>query len=131
MSTKQEAIELAKNFGWTEADAKRAFANLNYKEADEKALLIALAKFAGAELAQRQRLQAAQKAQVTKKTKYIKEIETEFATRVSEYEAVLQKERSLFVNIIAQLYKLVKPLGVKDPWIETLLAQYDEHHKSA
>lgn len=131
MTTKQQAIEFAKQYNWTKPDAERAFEGLNLKEADEQKLLIALVEFAGKELLNRQRLQAAQKGQVTKKTKYIKEIETDFANQIQEYENVLQKERSIFVSLIAGLYKITKPLGFKDPWIEALLAKYDEYQKSA
>jgi hypothetical protein len=129
--TKTEAITFAKKFNWTAADAERAFDGLDFKKADEQDLLLALVNFAGPLLLERQRLQAAQKAQVTKKTNYIKKIETDFANKVSEYEETLEKERSLFVGIIAGIYKFAKPFGLKDPWIETLLATYEENKKDA
>jgi hypothetical protein len=129
--TKTEAIKFAKKFNWTAADAERAFKGINFQEADEQALLEALVKFAGTELNERQRKQAAQKGQVTKKTNYIKEIETKFASKVSEYEEALEQQRSLFVGLIAGIYKLAKPLGPKDPWIEALLATYEEDKKDA
>lgn len=127
MRSKKEAIEFAKQFNWTGKDAERAFADIDLKEADEQALLIALVKFAGTELLERQRLQAAQKGQVTKKVKYIKEIEIDFANKVDEYEQTLHKERSIFVNLITTIYKFAKPLGFEDPWIEALLAKYNEY----
>ena len=129
--TKTEAITFAKKFNWTAADAERAFDGLDFKKADEQDLLLALVNFAGPLLLERQRLQAAQKTQVTKKTNYIKKIETDFANKVSEYEETLEKERSLFVGIIAGIYKFAKPFGLKDPWIETLLATYEENKKDA
>jgi len=128
---KKEAITFAKKFNWTAADAERAFNHLDFKNADEQALLLALVNFAGSQLYERQRLQAAQKGQVTKKTNYIKEIETEFANKVSEYEQALEQERSIFVGIIAGVYKFAKPFGLKDPWIEALLATYQEDKKDA
>lgn len=131
MNTKKEAIAFAQRFNWTAKDAERAFADVDFKNANEHTLLLALVNFAGPELLERQRLQAAQKAQVTKKAKYIKEIEVEFTTKVKEYEEVLEKERSLFVSLIAGLYKLTKPFGLQDPWIEALLTKYDEYQKSA
>ena len=67
MPTKKQALEFAKQFNWTAKDAERAFAEINFKEADEQALLLALVQFAGPNLVERQRLQAAQKGQVTKK----------------------------------------------------------------
>ncbi|MBE9118631.1 hypothetical protein IQ249_22330 [Lusitaniella coriacea LEGE 07157] len=131
MSTKQQAIEYAKKFNWTGADAQRAFSNLNLKDASEQDLLVALVNFAGSELAERQRLQAAQKGQVTKKKNQLKQNELDFATKVSEYEDTLKQERSLFVNIIAKVYKFAQPFGLKDPWIETLLTQYSEYQDAA
>jgi hypothetical protein len=65
--TKKEAIEFAKKFGWTKADAERAFADVDLKQADDNTLLLALAAFAGPTLLERQRLQSAQKSQVTQK----------------------------------------------------------------
>ncbi len=44
---KQDAIAFAKRFDWTVADAKRAFVDLDIKEADEQSLLLAMANFAG------------------------------------------------------------------------------------
>jgi hypothetical protein len=129
--TKTEAITFAKKFNWTAADAERAFKGLDFKKADEQALLLALVNFAGPQLLERQRLQGAQKAQVTKKTNYIKKVETEFASKVNEYEEALEQQRSIFVNIIAGFYKLAKPLGLKDPWIEALLATYEEDKNDA
>lgn len=131
MTTKKQAIEFANNFNWTAADAERAFADLNIQEADEQALLLALVKFAGPGLAERQRLQGAQKAQVTKKVKYIKEIEIDFANKVNEYEEKLQQERSNFVNVIAGVYKFAKRFGLEDPWIEALLATYEKDQDAA
>jgi hypothetical protein len=129
--TKTEAITFAKKFNWTAADAERAFDGLDFKEADEQALLLALVNFAGSQLYERQRQQAAQKGQVTKKTNYIKKIETDFANKVSEYEEALEQQRSIFVGIIAGIYKLAKPFGLKDPWIEALLTTYEEDKKDA
>jgi hypothetical protein len=131
VTTKKQAIEFATKFNWTAADAERAFADLNIQEADEQALLLALVKFAGPSLAERQRLQGAQKAQITKKVKYIKEIEIDFANKVNEYEEKLQQERSNFVNVIAGVYKFAKRFGLEDPWIEALLATYEKNQDAA
>ena len=79
---KTEAIQLLNQEGWTKADAKRALETVNFKSdrnIDELTILRMASKFAGAELLNRQRLQAAQKAMVTKRNKeiqkYIIEIE--------------------------------------------------------
>lgn len=131
MTTKKEAIEYAKRFNWTAADAKRAFANLNLEEASEQDILMALVTFAGSELLERQRLQAAQKGQVTKKNNYIKQVEQDFATKIDQYEETLKKERSLFVSTIAKVYQVAQRFGFSDPWIETLLSQYDKYQNAA
>ncbi|MGB3299990.1 MAG: hypothetical protein WBA76_17130 [Phormidesmis sp.] len=129
--TQQEAIQYAKHFGWTAADAKRAFIDINLNDADELALLTAMVNFAGPTLYERQRLQGAQKGLVTKKEKYIKQIELEFSEKVSDYEEQLSRERSLFVPIIARLYDVARRFGFKDSWVEVLLEQYNNHQGRA
>ncbi len=131
MTTKTEAIAFAQEFKWTAKDAERAFVELKLKDADKQELLLALVRFAGPELLQRQYLQGAQKGQVTTKAKYIKKIELEFAETVGEYEEKLKQERSTFVNLIARLYQIAKRLGFEDPWIEALLSKYNEYQQSA
>lgn len=131
MATKKEAISYAKHFGWTEADAKRAFADIDLTEADELAFLTAMVNFAGPTLFERQRLQGAQKGLVTKKENYIKQIELEFSEKVSEYEEQLSAERSLFVATIAKVYGIANRFGFKDSWVEMLLEQYDDYQKRA
>ncbi len=72
---KKEAIELLNNESWTKADAKRALELLDFKlnpNIDELTIRRAASKFAGVQLYERQRLQAAQKGMVTKKNKEIK-----------------------------------------------------------
>ena len=129
--TQQDAIQYAKHFGWTGADAKRAFAGIDVKNADELALLTAMVNFAGPTLFERQRLQGAQKGLVTKKDNYIKQIELEFAEKVSDYEEQLSAQRSLFVATIAKVYGVANRFGFKDSWIEMLLEQYDDYQKRA
>jgi hypothetical protein len=69
---KTEAIELLASEGWTKADAKRALSAIDFQlEPDELIIRRATSYFAGTELYKRQRLQAAQKGMVTKKTKEI------------------------------------------------------------
>jgi hypothetical protein len=133
MTTKKEAIEFAKQYQWTAKDAERAFdrARIDFATTSDRDLLLALVAFAGMELLERQRLQASQKGLVTKKNNYIEKIELDFADRVEKYEKQSQQERSLFVNVIAKLYRIAKPLGFKDPWIEALLAKYDEYYKAS
>ncbi len=129
--TKKEAIEFAQKFKWTVADAKRAFADLDLKEAEEKDLLIKLAEFAGQELLNRQRLQAAQKAQVTIKKNKIKEIETEYLKYMEESQQKIEEMQSFFIPVIAQLYSFSQKFGLKDPWLEAMLETYDKYHQQA
>jgi hypothetical protein len=69
---KSEAIDLLKKEKWTEADAKRALENIDFKsDPDELTIRRLTSSFAGSQLIERQRLQAAQKSMVTKKTKEI------------------------------------------------------------
>lgn len=131
MTTQQEAIQYAKHFCWTGTDAKRAFINIDLKEADELALLTAMVNFAGPMLYERQRLQGAQKGLVTKKEKYIKQIELEFSEKVSDYEEQLSKERSLSVTTIAKVYSIANRFGFKDSWVEMLLEQYNDYQNRA
>ena len=131
MPTQYDAVQYAKHFGWTAADAKRAFANIDVKNADERALLEAMVNFAGPMLYERQRLQGAQKGLVTKKEKYIKQIELEFAEKVSNYEEQLSAQRSLFVAAIAKVYGVANRFGFRDSWIEMLLEQYEDYQKGA
>ncbi|AFY73959.1 hypothetical protein Syn7502_01927 [Synechococcus sp. PCC 7502] len=67
-----EAIRLLKDEKWTEADAKRALEKVDFAQnPDELTIRRVISEFAGTELSNRQRLQAAQKGQVTKKNKEI------------------------------------------------------------
>lgn len=131
MTTQQDAIQYAKHFGWTGADAKRAFADIDLKDADELALLTAMVNFAGPTLYERQRLQGAQRGLVTKKENHIKQIELEFSEKVSDFEKQLSKERSLFVATIAKVYGVASRFGFTDSWVEMLLEQYEEYQKGA
>jgi hypothetical protein len=127
--TQKQAIEAAAKFGWTGADAKRALEGKQFPiESNE--LMQLLCQYAGSELASRQRLQAAQKAQVTKKKDYIEKIELVHATAIKEFETTLQVERSQFVAVIAKIYNVAQRFGMKDIWVETLLSQYAEYYQN-
>lgn len=128
---KRDAIEFAKSFNWTEADAKRAFKEVDLKEASEQILLVAMAQFAGSELLKRQRLQAAQKTQVTKNKNHIKKIELEFIEKVEEQEKEIAEMRSLFLPVIFNFYQFGKTFGLNDPWIEALMTTYDEYQEES
>ena len=99
---KKEAIELLNHEGWTKADAQRALESINFKidtDINELTVRCAVSQFAGTELSNRQRLQAAQKGIVTKRNKeiqsYIVQIE-ELTLRIGssngENSAELEKQ---------------------------------------
>jgi hypothetical protein len=132
MVTKNQFTEFAKELGWTEADAKRAYeeSDMNFKlvaQDDKSTLVLALAKFAGENLYKRQCEQAAQKGLVTKRNKEIKQIKLEYSTKIQQIEDALTTERSLLVTIIDRLYKFGRRFGLKDPWIEAFLTLYQEN----
>ena len=128
---KKDAIEFAKKFDWTAADAKIAFADLDIKEADEQSLLLAMVNFAGTELSKRQRSRAAYQGHVTRKKQEIKGIELEFAGALESHEKEIQELRSSFIPVIAGLYKFANKFGLEDPWIEALLVTYEEHQQKS
>ena len=67
---KSQAIKLLESEAWTKADAMRALEIIDFStNPDEITIRRAISRFAGSELIKRQRLQAAQKGLVTKKTK--------------------------------------------------------------
>ena len=83
---KKEAIELLNNEGWTKADAKRALSAIDFQtnfDVEEIVILRAASQFAGAELLNRQRLQAAQRGLVTRRNREIQQyiVEIEELTR--------------------------------------------------
>ena len=106
---KLEAIELLNHEGWTKADAKRALESINFKtdtDIDELMVRRAASQFAGAELINRQRLQAAQKGMVTKRNKEIQEY-------ISQIEKLTLKIGSSNNENSAELEKQVKELKGK------------------
>lgn len=126
---KTEFISLAQEFGWTKADAIRALSqSIPDREIDsELDALRILAQFSGSELAERQRLQGAQKGQVTKHKNLIQKIQDEHRQQLQVLEADVEKQRSTFVPIIAKLYGLLRPFGLQDPWVEALLESYKDY----
>ena len=86
---KSEAINLLKSEGWTKEDAGRALEVINFNtNPDELTIRKVMSLFAGAELNKRQRLQAAQKGMVTKKTKEIEHKDKEYVTKIDQYKKV-------------------------------------------
>lgn len=128
---KKQAIAIAKEFGWTIADAERAYqaANITFGEdtPSSQEAILALVNFAGPELKRRQGLQAAQKGLVTKRNNYIQELESNYSQTIEEIKKEAYRETSALVSAIGLLYKFAKPLGLKDPWIETMLVTYNKY----
>lgn len=120
---KGQASEYGAKLGWTKADAKRAVDNLQFPT-DEIAILNALVRFAGPELLERQRKQAAQKALVTKKAKIVKDLSEQFEQMVDDYEAQIKDDRSAFVTLLKTLYGIAQRFGYHDNWIDSLLVTY-------
>ncbi len=109
----------------------RAFIDLDLNTANEQDLLMALANFAGQELLNRQRLQAAQKAQVTRKKNEIKQIEIDYKQQMEKSKQTIEEMQSLFMPVIAKLYRFAKQFDLQDPWIEAMLETYEQDERKA
>jgi hypothetical protein len=145
---KIEAIAFAQRLGWTKADAQRAYqelkidfadlqATLNYykneygiddiTERDIAVLSVVLADFAGEVLLDRQRKQAAQQAEATKKKNKIKEIEQNHAKEIADVKKSFNDQHSTLMEFLVKLYSMAKKVGLKpEPWIEAMIAAYED-----
>lgn len=93
---KSEAIKLLESEAWTKADASRALEVIDFnKNPDELTIRRAISNFVGSELSKRQRLQAAQKGQVTKKNKEIEHIHKEYDIKLTRYKQELKQAREI------------------------------------
>ncbi|MFA9202034.1 MAG: hypothetical protein ACEQSC_00585 [Candidatus Nanopelagicaceae bacterium] len=82
---RSEIIQILKAEQWTEVDAKRAIEQINFSsDPDELSLRRQISQFAGHELINRQRLQAAQKGLVTKKSNEIERQKVQFTAKIAE-----------------------------------------------
>lgn len=101
---KPQTIKLLKDEGWTEADAKRALAEIDFNtNPNELTIRRTISTFAGPELINRQRLQAAQKGMVTKKTKEIERKDEEYVIKINQYEESLKRAREKYESEIQSL----------------------------
>ncbi len=92
---KLQAIALLVSEEWTKADAIRALEGMDFAtNPDELTIRRAISPFSGAELINRQRLQAAQKSLVTKKNKEIERIEEAHKLEKEKFEAKGQSSSS-------------------------------------
>jgi chromosome segregation ATPase len=90
---KSQAIKLLENEGWTKADAMRALEPINFStNPDEITIRRAISTFAGSELINRQRLQAAQKGMVTKKNKEIERHHQEYVAKIEQLKQYQKQE---------------------------------------
>jgi hypothetical protein len=125
-TSKTSTLAYAIQFGWTQADAKRAFENLTLP-VDEIALMNAMVRFAGPELLNRQYAQRGQKSQVTKKKNELKAIEQQHVEMIQNYEEQIRSDRSSFIVLIKHIYGIANTFGYKDPWVESLIVAYDKY----
>ncbi|MBD2460089.1 hypothetical protein H6G89_03430 [Oscillatoria sp. FACHB-1407] len=115
-----DAIRLLEQEGWTRADAIRALEGVDFNQSpDELTIRRVVSLFAGPELIKRQRLQAAQKGMVTKKTKEIEGKEQQVIMLASEKQELvevndqLKKDNKALKNLIDQI-KLKIAIDVKN-----------------
>ena len=105
---KLQAVDLLISEQWTKADASRALEGIDFAtDPNELVIRRAISLFSGAELSNRQRLQAAQKAQVTKKNN---EIERKDKAHELERERLEAKIQSLFPENDPQVAIKIKTL---------------------
>ena len=114
---KSDATKLLVSEGWTKADAIRALSDINFQtDPDELTIRRGISQFAGQELINRQRLQAAQKGIVTKRSKELsltvdenKELQnkTNFLdsknNELTQANEELQKDNKALKNIVDQI----------------------------
>ncbi|MBD2251451.1 hypothetical protein [Nostoc parmelioides] len=111
---KSQAINLLENEGWTKADAMRALEVVDFKtNPDEITVRRAISSFAGTELINRQRLQAAQKGIVTKKNKEIERIHQEYTAKINQLNQSYQQEQQKYTYEIQNLSDTNKVLDTK------------------
>ncbi|MBD2358899.1 hypothetical protein H6G41_30605 [Tolypothrix sp. FACHB-123] len=121
---KSQAIKLLESEGWTQADAKRALELINFNtNPDEITIRRAISSFAGSELNNRQRLQAAQKGLVTKKNKEIERTHQEYSTKVDQLNKYQKQEREKYEAEIQRLSDRNQSLELQ---FQTITSQNNE-----
>jgi tRNA U34 5-carboxymethylaminomethyl modifying GTPase MnmE/TrmE len=126
IANKTQAKAFAAELGWTQADGARAFNDADFP-LDRIEALNRMVQFAGPELLNRQRLQGAQKAQVTKNRNQVERLELELVATIDTYEDKLTRDRSQFIAVIKTVYGLLRTFGYRDQWVEALIQTYDDH----
>ncbi|MDJ0573120.1 MAG: hypothetical protein QNJ53_29345 [Pleurocapsa sp. MO_192.B19] len=121
---KSEAINLLNSEGWTKEDAKKALTKVNFGDnPDELTIRKAASSFAGEELLKRQRLQAAQKSLVTKKTKEIEKYKEKIGQTILTEKTELKKANEELKKVNEELKKDNKRLKNVADLIKLKLAQ--------
>lgn len=119
---KSQAIQLLESEGWTQADAKRALELINFNtNPDEITIRRAISSFAGSELINRQRLQAAQKGMVTKKNKEIERNNHEYTAKIDQLNRFYKQEKEKYEAEI-------QGLSDKNKFLENQLQAINSQH---
>lgn len=118
---KSQSIKLLESEGWTKADAMRALEVIDFSaNPDEITIRRAISPFAGSELIKRQRLQAAQKGLVTKKTREIELKEQEYAAKIDQVKKYPKQEKEKYEAEIKRLFQRNNLLEVE---LKTIYSQ--------
>ncbi|MFN6502116.1 MAG: hypothetical protein RMX65_034710 [Nostoc sp. DedQUE01] len=121
---KSQSIKLLESEGWTKADAMRALEIIDFStNPDEITIRRAVSAFAGSELIKRQRLQAAQKGLVTKKSKEIEKSNQEYAAKIEQLKKYQKQENEKYGGEIQNLADTNKVLEMK---LQTINAQNNQ-----
>lgn len=131
---KSQAIKILVDEGWTQADAKRALEVINFNtNPDELTIRRTISSFAGSELIKRQRLQAAQKGMVTKKTYELEQKDKEYAVKIDQYKNSWEEKNNPEIqrlhSIISQLENEAKPIALQDKELVKINEQLKKDNK--
>ncbi|MEH2072542.1 MAG: hypothetical protein V7K47_31070 [Nostoc sp.] len=111
---KSQSIKLLESEGWTKADAIRALEVIDFStNPDEITIRRAISPFTGSELIRRQRLQAAQKGLVTKKSNEIERNNQEYAAKVEQLKKYQKQQNEKYETDIKSLTDTNRVLEMK------------------
>lgn len=107
-------MKLLESEGWTKADAMRALEAIDFStDPNEMNIRRAMSLFAGAELINRQRLQAAQKGMVTKKNKEIEKNHQQYNAKIDQLNKYYNQEKEKYETEIQNLHDSNQSLEIK------------------
>ncbi|WP_138500048.1 hypothetical protein [Nostoc sp. PA-18-2419] len=111
---KSQSIKLLESEGWTKADAIRALEVIDFStNPDEITIRRAISPFAGSELIKRQRLQAAHKGLVTKKSNEIERNNQEYTAKVEQLKKYQKQQNEKYETDIKSLTDTNRVLEMK------------------